>query len=492
MTLLGEKQVPIEEKAGPTVDGSRPRGVDAVRRRMLIYQAALFVTVLVLFVLALPYGLVSPLAVFGLAVVAAIAERGRVQLTSSVDVSISVLPTVFAAALFGPLAAMLVASLSYVGDFPAHALRAREPVENLLLKWGVFTCIRGIYGAVAGFAAATIMGSSVISGTTQIVAATVTAALIAEPLDLFFVAFTGKLRGHATLPFIRLCGPMYAVSVCLYTPIVAALAVAYTYVSPWTLPLFFVPALAAQRLFGLYQEQRQLADQLVDANAGLEKANFSFATALVTTLDARDRYTAGHSAAVAIYARDIAIRMGLPDEQAKMVHLAGLVHDIGKIGLSAGLLEKPGALNLEERREMQRHSEIGERILAKVDSYAEIASIVRHHHERVDGGGYPDGIADEEIPLLSRIIAVADAYNAMTSDRPYRDAMPSRVARLRLAQAVDTQFDTSVIAAFEAVLAMSTEPYRMAKSPEFNFEWQQDQIEPEADDQSLSAFSISA
>ena len=99
---------------------------------------------------------------------------------------------------------------------------------------------------------------------------------------------------------------------------------------------------------------------------------------------------------------------------------------------------------------MQRHSEIGEGILANVDTYAEIAAVVRHHHERVDGQGYPDGLSATDIPLLSRIIAVADAYNAMTSDRPYRDAMPSRVARLRLAQAVETQFDTSVVAAFEA------------------------------------------
>ena len=152
---------------------------------------------------------------------------------------------------------------------------------------------------------------------------------------------------------------------CLYTPIVAALAIAYTRVSPWTLPLFFIPAFAAQRLFGLYQRQRQLTAQLVDANTDLEKANLSFATALVTTLDARDRYTAGHSAAVAIYARDIAVRMGLPDEESGKAHLAGLVHDIGKIGLSAGVLEKPGALTLEERREMQRHSEIGERILTR-------------------------------------------------------------------------------------------------------------------------------
>jgi HD-GYP domain-containing protein (c-di-GMP phosphodiesterase class II) len=102
-----------------------------------------------------------------------------------------------------------------------------------------------------------------------------------------------------------------------------------------------------------------------------------------------------------------------------------------------------------------------------VDSYAEIAAVVRHHHERVDGQGYPDGLSGDEIPLLSRIIAVADAYNAMTSDRPYRDAMPSRVARLRLAQAVETQFDTSVVAAFEAILASATEDYRIGQGEEF-------------------------
>src|SRR5206468_698865 len=209
------------------------------------------------------------------------------------------------------------------------------------------------------------------------------------------------------------------------------------------------------------------ASDLTSANVRLERASLSFATALVATLDARDRYTAGHSAAVAIYARDIATRLALTEEEQQLAHLCGLVHDIGKIGLPAGLLEKPGALTLDERREMQRHSEIGERILANVDSYAEIAAIVRHHHERVDGQGYPDGLSAEEIPALSRIIAVADAYNAMTSNRPYRDAMPSRVARLRLAQAVESQFDTAVVAAFEALLAGANEDYRTAHGSEF-------------------------
>ena len=113
---------------------------------------------------------------------------------------------------------------------------------------------------------------------------------------------------------------------------------------------------------------------------------------------------------------------------------------------------------------METHSAISERILAKVDDYAEIAKIVRHHHERVDGQGYPDGLVADEVPLISRIVAVADAYNAMTSDRPYRDAMPSQVARLRLAQAVESQFDTSVVAAFEAILASAPEQYKSGAS----------------------------
>ncbi len=255
----------------------------------------------------------------------------------------------------------------------------------------------------------------------------------------------------------------------LYAPLVALLVIAYEEVSPLTLPLFLAPALAAQRLFGLYQEQLRLTDDLAQANVRLERANLSFVRSLVTTLDARDRYTAGHSAAVAIYARDIAERLGLSEEIQQLAHVCGLVHDVGKIGLPAGLLEKPGALTLAERRVMETHSEIGERILAEVEDFNEIATIVRHHHERWDGQGYPDGVAGDDIPLISRIIAAADAYNAMTSDRPYRDAMPSRVARMRLAQGVETQFDTTVVAAFEAVLAGAGEDYRLATREDFTF-----------------------
>ena len=218
----------------------------------------------------------------------------------------------------------------------------------------------------------------------------------------------------------------------------------------------------------MYLQQRTLASDLKSANEQLNRSNLEFAEALVATLEQNDLYTAGHSKAVAIYSRDIAERMGLTPETQERAYLCGLVHDIGKVGLPASLLLKDGPLSLEERREMQRHPEIGESILERVETYADVALIVRHHHERIDGEGYPDRIAGDLIPQLSKITAVADAYNAMTSDRPYRDAMPSRVARLRMAQAVESQFDTTIVAAFEAVLAGATEDYRMAKRPDFD------------------------
>jgi putative nucleotidyltransferase with HDIG domain len=405
---------------------------------------------------------------FALGLLGAVAERSRVRLSENLELSISLVPSLFAAVTFGPLEAMLVGAASLLGDL-------RKPY----LKWAVYTPVEAITGACSGLAALAML-SLVGSGLPGIALATCVAAFVALALDTAFASFTVVLRGTGSgLELTKTLAPVIALSVPLYTPIVALLSYAYDQISPWTLPLFLVPAIAAQRLFGLYQDQRRLADDLSEVNQRLERANLSFASALVATLDARDQYTAGHSAAVAIYSRDIAERMGLPDEDQQKAHLCGLVHDIGKIGLAAGLLEKPGALTLDERRQMQEHSAIGERILAKVEDYAEIATIVRHHHERMDGQGYPDGLRDDEIPLLSRIIAVADAYNAMTSDRPYRDAMPSRVARLRLAQAADTQFDTSVVAAFEAILAGAEEAYRLGVRGDFTFESQDTLSEPQ-------------
>jgi putative nucleotidyltransferase with HDIG domain len=451
--------------------------------QIAVYQLALVgATGLALAVAIATTGIPPLWPVAGLAAIAAVAERARVKLSATVESSISLLPTVFAAAVLGPVAALIVGGASFIGEFD-------RPYPHRRIRWGIYTCSRALTGAAAGALALAAFSGS---GTTRVVTATAIAGIVAEGLDLAFAAVTLKLRGGDAGASLRTMAPVAGASLLLYAPVVALLGIAYMQLSPWTLVFFFVPALAAQRLFGLYQDQRRLADDLGEANERLEAVNLSFASALVATLDARDRYTAGHSAAVAIYASDIARRMGLSETEQNLAHLCGLVHDIGKIGLPAGLLEKPGALTLEERREMQRHSEIGERILAKVETYDEIASVVRHHHERVDGEGYPDGLHAEQIPLLARIIAVADAYNAMTSDRPYRDAMPSRVARLRLAQAVESQFDTSVVAAFEAILAGADEPYRNAASPHFGFSRQAEAATVAVGSESYSSSMVSS
>jgi putative nucleotidyltransferase with HDIG domain len=393
-------------------------------------------------------------AVLVLGAVAALAERQTVAINDRTWMSVSFLPLVFSAVAFGPLGGFAVGALSNVWD-----------LRESRLKWSVYTPIRGLTAASAGLAAWKVVPNPTSFGGYLLASVVASVAnLVAEGT---FVGVTGWVRRLNVSVYLREITSVSLLTVPFYVPVVALFVYGYHRYSLWLVLVFFLPALAAQRLLHLYQQEKVVTQDLAEANERLRRASLSFATALVATLDARDQYTAGHSAAVAIYARDIAERMGLPQEQQELVHLCGLVHDIGKIGLPAGLLEKPGPLTLEERRQMEQHSEIGERILRNVDDYSEIADVVRSHHERIDGMGYPDGLHRDEIPLLARIIGVADAYDAMTSDRPYRDALPSRVARMRLAQAVETQFDTTAVAAFEAILAAADDDYRSGRGSSF-------------------------
>jgi putative nucleotidyltransferase with HDIG domain len=394
--------------------------------------------------------------VVALACSALVADRQSVRLTPSVEISVSFLPIVLAAVIYGPIAAVVVSIASLLLDL-------RSPYA----RWLLWTTSRSLAAAAAGMAASALEGPNAESFG-RIFAVVAVATVVDQVVDFALGSVTVRLRGRSFREMAGVASTIWF-AIPLYTPLTAILVYVYRHGSTWSVVLFLVPAFAAQKLFLLYKEQRATSEELASAVARQEKAHLSFATALVATLDARDRYTAGHSAAVAIYARDVAKRLGLSEKDQKIAHLCGLVHDIGKVGLPPGLLEKPGPLNLEERRQMEEHPVIGQRILAKVEDYQQIAMIVRHHHERVDGQGYPDGLTDHEIPIIARIIAVADAYDAMTSDRPYRDAMPSRVARLRIAQSVGSQFDTAVVAAFEAILAQAPAIYREGRGPGFNF-----------------------
>jgi putative nucleotidyltransferase with HDIG domain len=384
-------------------------------------------------------GLNSPIWVLaGLAVLATCAETRSVRLTANTEVCVSALPILFCAVAFGPLAAMAVGAAGVLLDL-------RPPYT----RWLTWTGMRALEAGLAGCAAWAILNDSRSLG--RLIGAVAAAALVGAVVDASLAAITVRLRGTGScLEFLRTVRPVLVATVPAYTPFVVILVYAYREISPWTLILFLAPAFAAHNLYKLYREQRESTDNLTEANARLERANLSFAEALIAALDARDRYTAGHSAAVAIYAREIAAHLGLSRSEQERAHLCGLVHDIGKVGLPPGILEKAGPLTSDERQLMEQHSIIGERILANVEDYSDVALVVRHHHERIDGSGYPDNLPGVRIPLLSRILAVADAYDAMTSARPYRDAMPTAVARERLIEGAGTQFDPLVVEAFQA------------------------------------------
>jgi diguanylate cyclase (GGDEF)-like protein len=199
--------------------------------------------------------------------------------------------------------------------------------------------------------------------------------------------------------------------------------------------------------------ERALRDTLEHATLRKQSEELLLAAVmlLAEAVDLRDAGTASHSRTVGVYARDIACALGLPPERLERIHAAGVLHDLGKVGIADAILLKPGALSPEEWDEMRRHPEIGAQILEHA-GMDDIAGFVRSHHERLDGKGYPLGLTAEEIPIEARILAVADAYEAMTAERPYRTAVTAAAAREELTRCAGTQFDPAVVTAFLAIL----------------------------------------
>ncbi len=178
----------------------------------------------------------------------------------------------------------------------------------------------------------------------------------------------------------------------------------------------------------------------------------SIALTLSTAIEARNLETGEHCRQLGVLSERMAAVLGLDGRQQMTIRIGGYLHDIGKIGISDAVLLKPGRLTESEMAEMRRHSEIGAAILEVHEAMADIARIVRHHHERWDGRGYPDALAGAEVPLGGRIIAVADAFSAMTSDRVYRPALPLDRAWAELRAHAGTQFDPEIVAVFEQVV----------------------------------------
>ncbi|HKQ19101.1 MAG TPA: HD domain-containing phosphohydrolase [Candidatus Eisenbacteria bacterium] len=185
--------------------------------------------------------------------------------------------------------------------------------------------------------------------------------------------------------------------------------------------------------------------------AHLEDLFMSVIVSLTMALEAKDPYTEGHSVRVAAYSEAIGKQLGLPARTLDMIHRSCLVHDIGKIAVDETILRKGSQLSTGEREKMDMHPLIGESILRPIALLHPLLPGVRSHHEHFDGSGYPDGLTGETIPIEARVMAVADAFDAMTSNRPYRPAMPEDEARQELRRHAGTHFDPRVVAAFEEI-----------------------------------------
>ena len=178
------------------------------------------------------------------------------------------------------------------------------------------------------------------------------------------------------------------------------------------------------------------------------RQTIAMAVTLVSLIDLRDRYTGSHSSRVANYSRDIAMQLGLSDTETDSIVLAASLHDIGKIGVPDHVLLKPGKLTDEEFDWIKRHPEYGWMALRNVEGFEQESLMVLHHHERLDGRGYPAGLRGSEIPLGARIIAVADSFDALTTDRPYRPGRGQLAALQEIKRCAGTQFDPAVVDAF--------------------------------------------
>lgn len=191
----------------------------------------------------------------------------------------------------------------------------------------------------------------------------------------------------------------------------------------------------------LSKEVRKKTQEVIAQSVKLERMTIQIVKALSGAVDAKDTYTSGHSARVADYAKEIAKRAGLSKEEQDTIYMMGLLHDVGKIGISDTIINKPAKLTDEEYAIMKSHPVQGEKILQNISEFPNLVVGAKWHHERYDGRGYPDGKAGEDIPMEARIISVADAYDAMTSNRSYRKNMTQEFVRGEMEKGKGVQFD---------------------------------------------------
>ncbi len=292
-----------------------------------------------------------------------------------------------------------------------------------LIAWMAAWIFRGLGGSISHL---TLASMSIPLASAAI------AAFFANML-LMIWAFHFRL-GRPVLEVWRVHFKWLTFNFWAMVPISYLMAAVYHQGGVWPEIIFLIPLGLSRWIFSLFVVVRQFYQNTVDI--------------LMTALDAKDPYTRGHSIRVGRFAARLAREMGLAEDLVEEIQRAAALHDVGKLGIPDAILNKPGQLNPQEMLVIQRHPLLGGAILSQIEGVGSARDWVLHHHERFDGQGYPHSLAAEQIPLAARITAVVDAYDAMTTDRPYRQAMSHEQALLEIQAAAGTQLDPQVVEVF--------------------------------------------
>jgi len=365
-------------------------------------------------------------------VTGAFAESYTTQV-GSYDVGLS-LPLIMAAtALCGPDGALMVAAGVVIGD-----IRARRAPTTVLANLGVYVlaALAGswVYLATGGVPLKSLgAGVWVAADFPRVLWPMTSSAFVTVSVNILLVSVAVSLL-HREPVLKTLRSVAWLLPNQLPLALVGFLMAQVLAITTVALPLFAFPLLVARQT---YKRYTSLKDAYVDT-----------VRSLIGALEAKDPYTRGHSERVSAYALQIGSRLGMDSRLLERLEYAALLHDLGKLAIPRSLLAKPGALSEDECVAMRRHPQAGAEMVERIPPLRELAEFVRQHHERFNGQGYPLGASGESIPQFSRVLAVADSYDAMTTTRPYRRAMTHEEAIAELATGAGSQFDPEVVAAF--------------------------------------------
>jgi putative nucleotidyltransferase with HDIG domain len=406
-----------------------------------------------------------------LLVLAVVSELSAVRAHDSFKISGSFLALVLAMVFLGgpPAAALGVVTMC------AGWVRWRQSAADLLTNVVAYATFPLAGGLVFHWAVTATGVAQTDAGFYLLV---LSAFIIALAVNVLVVGAHSAHDEGVPLPRMayRMVAPVWPSEVAAA---LLAAGVSYLYVTVGlvAIPLIGIVMLTFQHLLGQLLLSQQRADRLAEQGAQIQARTRQLAslqigvlTALLRTLDLRDRMTARHCAAVARYSREIAIAMELSEEEQDLVHTAGLLHDIGKFIFPDSILKGGSKLSDEDWQIVKMHPFQGARIVASVDGYGPVSEIIWAHHERIDGEGYPRRLKGEEIPLLSRIISVADTYDVMTARDSYREPVSSFEAIQELQRVSGAQLDGRIVDIFVEILAGRDVRFRHGEDADFDAE----------------------